>query len=303
MKYPTAASLESSPGARDPFLFAYQKPAFQELFRIATAFCQTESWQNLLVRPRWHRLIIGPTGTGKTHLAAALAHKLGWPLLSLTVPDWILLGCNERGARQTWRHVAEWLTKRDSFSLIFIDEIDKISGSETWSRHLRTEIFDLLDGRVPTGLRISDDHEDAATSARLRLRATSQLASKTLILGASAFQEAWDNRSIASIGFNEQKRSPPVLSELTQHLQRELLNRFASRIIRLRALEKSDYQEMITETARDLPPNLRVRFSEVGHQLLEECHRDQKGARFVEEILSECLLFSAEQHPNPSPEH
>lgn len=296
--------MQSSPGTPNPFLFSYQKPAFQELCRIATAFSKTGSWQNLFIRPRWHRLIVGPTGTGKTHLAAALAQKLGWPLLSLAVPDWILLGCNERGARQTWRHVAEWLARQDSFSLIFVDEIDKISGSETWSRHLRTEVFDLLDGRIPTGLRITDDSdEDAETSARLRLRAAIQLGSKTLILGASAFQEAWEDRSRASIGFNEQEHSPPVLSELTLHLQRELLNRFASRLILLRALERKDYQEMLAQTARQLPSGLRSRFSEVGHQRLEESQRDQKGARFIEEILSECLLLSAEQYHKPSPEH
>ncbi|MBN8710310.1 MAG: hypothetical protein BGO12_21465 [Verrucomicrobia bacterium 61-8] len=298
MKYPTP----SSPGTQNPFLFSYQQPAFQELCRIARAFSQTGSWQNLFVRPRWHRLIVGPTGTGKTHLAAALAHKLDWPLLSLTVPDWILLGCNERGARQTWRCIADWLARRDSFSLIFIDEIDKISGHETWSRHLRTEVFDLLDGRVPTGLRITDD-EDPETSAQLRLRAAIQLTSKTLILGASAFQEAWEARSRASIGFGEQEHLPPVLSELTQHLQRELLNRFASRLILLRSLERTDYQEMLAQTARQLPSALRARFSEVGHQRLEESHRDQKGARFIEEILSECLLISSEQRPTPSPEH
>ncbi len=302
MKYPYPSSPQSSTGTGNPFLFGYQQAAFQELCRIARAFSHTGSWENLFVRPRWHRLIVGPTGTGKTHLAAALAHKLGWPLLSLTAPDWILLGCNERGARQTWRHVAEWLAQRDSFSLIFIDEIDKISGSETWSRHLRTEVFNLLDGRVPTGLRITDD-EDAETSAQLRLRAAIQLASKTLILGASAFQEAWEDRSRSSIGFGEQEHSPPVLAELTRHLQRELLNRFASRLILLRSLQRTDYQEMLAQTARQLPSALRARFSEVGHQRLEESHRDQKGARFIEEILSECLLISAEQHPKPSPEH
>lgn len=292
------------PSPRIPFLFSYQQPAFHELLRVAHAFSQPGSWQNLFIRPRWHRLVVGPTGTGKTHLAAALAQRLGWPLLSLTVPDWILLGCSERGAKQTWRRVAEWLAYRDSFALIFVDEVDKISGDDTWSRHLRTEVFDLLDGRVPTGLRISDEGAEDAENARLYLRAEAQLHSQTLIIGASAFQGAWEERSRASIGFNQQQHhSPPVLSELTAHLQRELLNRFGSRLVLLRPLERKDYLEMIAHAGRLLPDSLRGRFAKVALQKLEESHRDQKGARFIEEVLCECLLLSADHQPKTSPEH
>jgi len=157
-------------GSKDksrPFLFSYQRGAFRELERNANVFSKA-AWWKLPFRPRFHRLIVAPTGTGKTHLVKTLAGALEWPFLSISASNWILLGCSERGGRQTWSLIASWLAEGSSFRLLFLDEIDKIRGDDSWSRHLRTEIYNLLDLTIPHGLHIDGEDDSGADCPAVR---------------------------------------------------------------------------------------------------------------------------------------
>ena len=80
---------ESIPAPQTPgnpgVIFEYQRDAFKALRNTAKAFAK-DNWFALPVLPRWHCLLIGATGTGKSHLIHALArflcgHRGGlWPV-------------------------------------------------------------------------------------------------------------------------------------------------------------------------------------------------------------------------------
>ncbi|MBE2204840.1 MAG: AAA family ATPase [Chthoniobacterales bacterium] len=277
-----------------PFLFAHQRDAFRELQRTALAFSQTK-WWDLSIRPRFDRLLVAPTGTGKTHLVQALAEFLKWPFLSISASNWVLFGCPDRGGKQTWPLIASWLAGGNSFRLLFLDELDKVSGDDTWSRHLRTELYNLLDRTIPPGLQFdgSGDGEEHVIDAP-KIRRTKSLYTlrfRTLILGGAAFQDAWEERRVKRAGFHlvDDPGEPPTHDDLTSHLPRELLNRFGPLVV-MRPLAESDYEKLLAEAVRCIPDGLRENFLRIGRKAAPAACRDGKGARFIEEVLTNALI-------------
>jgi SpoVK/Ycf46/Vps4 family AAA+-type ATPase len=156
-------------------LFHYQEPAFQDLLHTAKAFFDPR-WHEFSIKPRFSRLIVGPSGVGKTHIVRALAEHLSVPLFSIDVSNWILLGASaaERNG-QTWQHISEFIAKNER-GIIFLDELDKLgrTGSvndSAWAQHLRVEVYGLLDGRIPTGLTmpVLEEKEASGTPKELTL--------------------------------------------------------------------------------------------------------------------------------------
>jgi ATP-dependent Clp protease ATP-binding subunit ClpA len=76
-------------------IFSHQRDAFGALRDTAHAFF-SGIWANLPHRPRFTRLVVGPTGSGKSHVVRELARNLGLPLLHLCASSWIPLGAARR---------------------------------------------------------------------------------------------------------------------------------------------------------------------------------------------------------------
>jgi len=178
-----ATPSSSAPGQ---LIFDHQRPAFDKLAAVAKV-CISIQRETLPIRPRTNSLIIGPTGSGKTFLAKAVADELGVALLSISVSEWILLGCNKRGASTTCPVIVRFLLKNKEAPgvLIFVDEIDKVGGQSSWEAFLRTEIFQLLDLNIPGSL--NDDEERAYTDEETA-KAREVLSNRTFLLAAGAFQ-------------------------------------------------------------------------------------------------------------------
>lgn len=285
-----------APASNPGIIFPHQREVFRHLVTTARAFAK-ETWFALPILPRWHVLIIGSTGTGKSHLARALATELGWGLYTAWSTRWII--ASARG-KETWGEIAQWLAAQPGKCIIFLDEADKISGDDTWSRHLRTEIFQLLERDLPPEITI-DDSASEQSKDTLWAKAQMNLRCNTLLIAAGAFQNLWDFRP-KSLGFGGDSpfKNMPSPTELKTVLPSELVNRFGQ-ILTLPQLGKQDYAEMARKTAAALPTKIREKFIRQAEKHLTAAIENGRGARFVEECITAALLDDAEEKPAQKP--
>jgi AAA+ superfamily predicted ATPase len=257
-------------------IYDYQQKAYQKLFRTAIAH-KIAMGKELPVYPRFHKLVVGPSGSGKTHLAKRIAEVLGWRVLTLNMAGWVVLGARET---PTWHTVGEWLseTQPDEPQMIILDEIDKVSGIDSWSRYLRAEVYSLVDGLVPPQV-IPPNITSATFADAIR---------QTLIVGCGAFQDAFEAKP--SAGFISTTDYPTMSNDLAQHLARELVNRFDSEIIILPHLTQKDYQRMVDETIEQLPEDISTIIKRIAPSMIEDAVTNKSGARFIENLISSAYL-------------
>jgi len=274
-----------------PFILPFQKSIFKRLcaYGRASLYVDRKSISTLKLRANF--MLLGPTGTGKTHLAQAVARELNVPFLAVSVSDWIILGGSNRGSSVTWPNIVKFVqrSKGKTGAIIFIDELDKCHHDSNWNSFLRSEIFSLIDARVPLGIQDSDDDDLPESSAR---EVESFLAYKTMIIGGAAFQDIWEEQSAPRMGFNVDSSvvDATELSDLARYLPRELVNRFSSEIFVLPRLVRTDYELMIETFSKTLSNTWRERFLQLGHANLDQAVRHQKGVRYAEEILMAAIV-------------
>ncbi len=271
-------------------IYEHQRPAFNKLLTVAKA-CFAVQRQTLPIRVRTNTLIIGPSGTGKTHMAQAVATELGAEFLSVSVADWILLGCSGRGGSPTWPLIARFL-RRNSQKMglvIFVDEIDKIGGNSTWETFLRTEIYSLLDLKIPTGL---NDGEDNVLTPHELAQAQDVFTNRSLLLAAGAFQDIWEKRGRPKLGFGAigTTQEATDLNQLAATLPREATNRFRSDLIVLPELRECDYQRMLEQSAEKIPVYFRETFLKLGYQRIPGAVACRQGCRFLEELMLDTII-------------
>jgi len=283
------AQAEASPTSEcaSHLILDHQRAAFNELLAIGRA-CFAINWKEMPLRPRTNTLVIGPSGSGKTFLARELARELDVPFLHIAVSEWIPLGSSERGSKQTWPVIFNFLRKNSTKPgvIIFLDELDKLFGETTWIRYLQTECYGLLDLQPPSSC---DDEEEGSPA---HIKVTTMLQTRTLIVGAGAFQHLWDRPPKPALGFGAEAPKPvrADLSRLAHTLPREFVNRFRSRLVVLPQLEEGDYRRMLKQTAPLVPLYLRNTFSRIGAERIHEAVRCRQGCRFVEEVLLDTLI-------------
>jgi hypothetical protein len=222
-----------------------------------------------------------------THL---IARQLSVPFLTVTTSDWIVLGASHRGSATTWPTIYKFLSKNKNSrgAIIFIDELDKYRDESNWNSFLRSEIFSLCDARIPLGINDldwDDDKEDLTDVANF-------LRNKVMIIGGAAFQGVWDERSALTMGFNPTPPEPstPELNDLSRILPRELINRFSSEVFMLPQITDSDYIMMVEAMAHHVPDTWRKRFLDLGRARIDQAVRNQRGARYIEEILLTAIV-------------
>ena len=131
-------------------IYNYQKPVYDAIRRTMHPHVVTKDLA-LPVRPRNHRLVVGSTGSGKTHIAEQVARELNWAVYNINVGSWIPLGARDT---PTWNRITTWLSTVPVGKpvVIIMDELDKVSGDESWSRFLRAEFLPFSMG----GIRLPD---------------------------------------------------------------------------------------------------------------------------------------------------
>jgi len=275
-------------------VFAHQEKAFKKLCEVATA-CFSVQRKSLPFMLRTNSLIIGPSGSGKTFLASAVATASEALFMPLSISEWVLIACSSRGAVSTWPAIVKFLisNKNASGIVIFLDELDKLSGSSSWESFERTEIFKLLDLSIPKGL---TDCQDNALSDCDYLMAMEVLSTRTMIIGAGAFQNLWENpqKSCAGFGNAPSPESSATLNQLCKTLPRELINRFRSEVLILPQLEFRDYEEMLLRSADAMPAYLQKTFLDLGLSRIQKAVEARQGCRFVEELVLDTILQERE---------
>lgn len=291
---------------------AHQKEALVEIIARAKAY-YAGNWKNLPIRPRWHSLICGPTGVGKTALAALAAEATESSLLRISAPGWMPAGAHQRGTRESITVIAEHLARHDRTMLV-IDELDKLvdggsltipggsasGGSDSWRSYVRGEIYDLTDGRWPSGLR-PPDGEDCSEIPLDVL--TSKLRESTFIVGIGTFQ-AWYDQSSArrSMGFGadlETSCAQITADVVADRIPRELANRFNSDLIKLPDLQAADYRQIALEAERKLPADMQQAFRAEVRNRIEGAIDAKKGVRFLEECIMQVLKQASMAQVNP----
>lgn len=273
-----------------PFILPYQRPIYDRLSAVARACLYVDRSQFSAIKLRTCFLIIGPTGTGKTFLAHQIARELSVPFLTASTSDWVVLGASHRGSAMTWPMIFKFLSKNKNKqgAIIFIDELDKCQDESNWNSFLRSEIFSLCDARIPLGINDLDWEEDE----EILTDVSSFLRNKVMIIGGAAFQGVWDERSSPALGFNlaPPTAEKPELTDLARILPREMINRFSSEIFVLPQITEADYRTMVETMAHHVPDTWRKRFLDLGRSRIDQAVRNQRGARFLEELLMTAIV-------------
>ncbi len=282
----------------------HQADAITEIAARARAFFAGE-WKGLSIKPRWHSLLVGQTGTGKTAVAemaakAVTAGTIGAAgtastILRCSSPGWVPAGAHQRGTKETISVIAAAVAA-NARTFLIIDEIEKLVdrvGDNGWKTYIRGEIYDLLDGRWPTGLRRPDDDsdDDSIDDAKAMAILTEKLQSSVFILGIGTFQD-WFERapSRRSMGFGANDQEETISADVVAGLMpRELANRFNSQLIMLRDLDARHYHMIAQQAENTLPERLRLAFRTEVDRRIHPAISAQKGVRFLEECLMEVL--------------
>ena len=262
-------------------IYDYQKPVYDKLVRTAVAH-NAMLGEKLPVRARFHRLVIGESGSGKSYLAEQVGKELNWNTLKINTASWVVLGARET---PTWHKIVQWLCDGDKAPrLLILDEVDKVEGSDSWTRYLRAELFDLLDGHV-TQQTFDDDVSEITARKELK---------KLLVFACGAFQVAFETKP--TMGFNGKEQTPNSSNHLAQHLQRELVNRFDNELLVLPELKEKDYMDMIHQLVHHLPSAHFDLLLEFGKKRIPEAVNTKSAARFIENVLAEVYYHLTAGH-------
>jgi SpoVK/Ycf46/Vps4 family AAA+-type ATPase len=174
----------------------HQREALAEIVSRARAYFRGD-WRYLPIQPRWASLLVGPTGTGKTAVAAMAAESVGASMLRVSTPNWMPAGALNRATRETIGVISEHIARHDR-TILFCDELDKLVdriGDSSWKSYIRGELFDLIDGRWPSGLTLPELDDDTPDPTIETL--TKKLTYTVFVIAAGIFQSWFDQGGYA----------------------------------------------------------------------------------------------------------
>ena len=261
-------------------------------------------------------LMIGPTGSGKTHIVRTLAKLLDVPLAitdATTLTEAGYIGDDIESVVSKLLAAADNDVDRAEVGIIFIDEIDKIAkknstrGRDVSGESVQQGLLKMLEGsevEVPVG----------ATSKNAMVPLTTINTKNILFIVGGAFPELDEIikerlTSTSSIGFNAELKDKYDKEDLLSHVETEDLRRFGmipeflGRLPIVCTLEELD-ADMLVRILKE-PKNAIIKqyrklleLDEVGLEfeddalraISERALKKQSGARGLRSIIEEIML-------------
>jgi hypothetical protein len=204
---------------RKPRLFAAQRDAAAQVRAHYLAALHGGRVAGFGIRPA--SLLLGPSGTGKSFIARAVAGWQKTPLFETSLGAWVPTSAKGHPTIEAYvelvRRQADFLRQQKGKIIVFIDEIDKLSqqasDNSNWCSFVWTEVMRLMDGRL----------EEFGVDPGLARHARSG----TYFICAGAFQQLWEQET-GTVGFVEELETARMdFSTIARAgiLPRELLNR------------------------------------------------------------------------------
>ena len=277
--------------------------------RIATDGSRVPLKQVIL--PRCSSLIVGPSGSGKTYLAKHIANMLDLPCLLINVSTWVLMA--SRSEPWTWTTIVDWLASLKGGGIIILDEIDKLGGGNNgagseYSSFLRLEIFSLMDGSIPTGIKIQDLSGWSATafpeaSQAVRLDLENVLQCRVFTIGCGAWQLEWQSNS-KTLGFTNEpepaKAEPPTMEQILNSIQPELRQRFRNKISFLNPMTKPEYEAVAKAISNQIPASYHREWQAQIDEVIRVACETNLGMRAFEELILSVMIMSETEHELPA---
>lgn len=257
--------------------------------------------KKLPLRPRTSTLILGRSGTGKSHIARELAKQCNLPIWEANTANWIVLG--GRGERHTMTDLVRWVQNRKS-GIIFLDELDKLNGNSDWVNNIRLEVHDIIDARVPSAALDSqhtDETDDPFSSSECSRRSgisvQEKLRTSFFILGAGTCMGAWTSDT-NKIGFSTPLTVTPQISrnQVLDYISPEILQRFRSEICFLDPLTRKDYLTVASSIMACLPGQLIEKFGRALALSIDNAMEHGLGMRIFEEVLADLWAVEFSNH-------
>lgn len=285
-------------------LFSHQTGAYCELLARAQTYFAGQ-WQQMPINTRWHSLIIGPTGTGKSMMANILCNATNATLFRISAPTWMPAGAHDRATSQTLpmllRHI-----ESNTRTVLFIDELEKINTADSpWLTYIRQELYEILDGRWNKGLKPEDSNDEEDPVPSNEHLSAHKLRTTTFILAACTFQTHYDTQNRVPVGFHSNNCSLPknnlTADQIAERIPRELVNRFHSRLILLPDLSPNQYHELAMQAEASLPGWIVPGFRVAAAARIPHAIASKSGCRFIEESLADALMArQREQSTTPN---
>jgi SpoVK/Ycf46/Vps4 family AAA+-type ATPase len=254
-----------------------QKSAFIELCEVAQ-LALFGDYFSAPIQPRLTKLVIGPSGIGKSHLIRAVSAEIGVPCMRVTFSNWAVNAVKD--LTPTMAHIHEFISNNER-SIIHIDELDKARMGSTWDNCCMGEVFDLLD-RTP-----SQPSKNLEWTRDLLLR----LRRDCWVVGSGTWAHLWAQAGKPKVGFREKEDNASLVANVrravrtSETVPEELLKRFCSEAIILEPADAEDFRQAaeslgLTKLATELRMPLDY----------EEAVQSQLGARWLEESMGQLLL-------------
>jgi hypothetical protein len=210
-----------------PFTEA-QHQSLRYLEAMANVYFEGETQGGLELR--LNPLITGPSGTGKSFLVRELGERLGFPILRLTIGEWLVTGAAQQ---PTTFQVLQDFIQQHKRCIVHLDELDKFrhDGASNWGNSLLTEALGLLDRRI----HCSGTKENPWTPEHAE-----HLRQNVFLVGSGAWHEIW-NQQIA--GTADRAALVRKIRE-ARIIPSELLNRFNDGWILLRGYSADDFRTL-----------------------------------------------------------